>query len=400
MRTAILTLLAHSLYCLRQIECVAMKLGLLINPLAGIGGSVALKGSDGSEIVAEALARGARPMAGERSRTALQQLGTQSLVLKTAGGDMGEAVLNQLGIAAEVVYRAAAETTTAQDTEAAVGALVAAGIDLLVFAGGDGTARDVLKALLAVGADSLPVLGIPAGCKIHSAVYAVTPQQAGELLALIAEGMPVSLHAAEVMDLDEDAFRADQVKASCFGYLQVPVDDTRMQVIKQGGIDHEAMALQDIASDVAEHMEDDVLYLIGSGSTTAAIMAELALDNTLLGIDAVLNRQLIASDLDAATMLQLLAQHPARIVVTVIGGQGHIFGRGNQQFSPEVIRTVRAQALSDTILIVASNEKLRSLEGRPLIVDSGDSALDAELAGMVQVISGYEQRTLYRSGRA
>jgi len=384
-----------------------MKLGLVINPLAGIGGSVALKGSDGSAIVAQALARGAEPMAGERSRIALARLARHAdCELITASADMGAAVLEQSGIPCSVVYRAVDDQhTTAQDTRQAVAALLAAGIDLLVFAGGDGTARDVLDALSAANAASLPVLGIPAGCKIHSAVYAVTPDQAGELLALIADGMPVSLHAAEVMDLDENAFRAGEVKASCYGYLQVPVDDTRMQVSKQGGIDHAAMALQDIASDVVENMEAGIVYLIGSGSTTAAIMDELGLDNTLLGIDAVLDRRLLAPDIDAGTMLEIIAQHPAKIVVTTIGGQGHIFGRGNQQFSPQVIRSVLAQAGAsgdgrDNILIVASNEKLRSLQGRPLLLDTGDPALDAELAGMVQVISGYQQRTLYRLGQA
>ena len=384
-----------------------MKLGLVINPLAGIGGSVALKGSDGSAIVDQALARGAEPMAGERSRTALQKLAQHAVSeVKTASEDMGENLLRQLGMPCSVVYHADdAQRTTAQDTRKAVQALVAAGIDLLVFAGGDGTARDVLDALNSAQAASLPVLGIPAGCKIHSAVYAVTPSQAGELLALIADGLPMSLHPAEVMDLDEEAFRAGQVKASCYGYLQVPVDDTRMQVIKQGGIDHEAMALQDIASDVVENMAPDVVYFIGSGSTTAAIMDELGLENTLLGVDAVLDHQLLASDIDAAAMLQLAAQHPAKIVVTSIGGQGHIFGRGNQQFSPALIRKVLAQTAAghvgrDNILIVASNEKLRSLDGRPLLIDSGDPALDAEFAGMVQVISGYQQRTLYKLGQS
>jgi predicted polyphosphate/ATP-dependent NAD kinase len=384
-----------------------MKLGLVINPLAGIGGSVALKGSDGSAIVDQALARGAEPMAGERSRTALQKLAQHAVSeVKTASSDMGENLLRQLAIPCSVVYHVDnRQRTTAQDTQKAVQALVTAGIDLLVFAGGDGTARDVLDGLNAAQAANLPVLGIPAGCKIHSAVYAVTPSQAGELLALIADGLPMSLHPAEVMDLDEVAFRAGQVKASCYGYLQVPVDDTRMQVIKQGGIDHEAMALQDIASDVVENMETGVIYFIGSGSTTAAIMDELGLDNTLLGVDAVLDHQLLASDIDASTMLQLVAQHPAKIVVTSIGGQGHIFGRGNQQFSPALIRKVLAQSVAghagrDNILIVASNEKLRSLEGRPLLIDSGDPALDIELAGMVQVISGYQQRTLYKLGQS
>jgi predicted polyphosphate/ATP-dependent NAD kinase len=377
-----------------------MKLGLIINPLAGIGGSVALKGSDGAAIVEQALALGAKPMAGERTLAAMHSLaGKAGVTLKTAGDAMGEDVLRQLGMGCEVVYRAADNNhTSAQDTQAAVRALLVSGIDLLVFAGGDGTARDVLDALSADEAASLPVIGIPAGCKIHSAVYAVTPQQAGELLALIAAGSPVTLHAVEVMDLDENAFRAGQVKASCYGYLRVPVDDTRMQVIKQGGVDHEAMAVQDIASDVVENMEHDVLYFIGSGSTTAAIMQQLGLDNTLLGIDVVLNHALLASDVDARTMLDLLAKHPARIVITAIGGQGHVFGRGNQQFSPALIRKVIDQNQPDNILIVASNEKLRTLNGRPMIVDTGDAELDARLAGMVQVITGYEQRTLYKLG--
>ena len=377
-----------------------MKLGLIINPLAGIGGSVALKGSDGKAIVEQALARGAKPMAGERALAALRSLAPKAgITIKTAGVDMGENVLRQAGIACEVVYRAPGNNlTTAKDTAAAVHALLVSGIDLLVFAGGDGTARDVLNALNADDAASLPVIGIPAGCKIHSAVYAVTPQQAGELLVLIANGVPVSLHAVEVMDLDENAFRAGQVKSSCYGYLRVPVDDTRMQMIKQGSIDHEAMAAQDIASDVVENMEADVLYFIGSGSTTAAIMDQLGLENTLLGIDVVLNHALLASDVDANTMLALVAKRPARIVVTAIGGQGHVFGRGNQQFSPALIRKIIDQNQHDNILIVASNEKLRTLDGRPLIVDTGEAELDAALAGMVQVITGYEQRALYKLG--
>jgi predicted polyphosphate/ATP-dependent NAD kinase len=387
-----------------------MKLGIIVNPLAGIGGSVALKGSDGEAIVAQALARGAVPQAAERSRLAMQAFAAHigdaqvvaasgELSIKTASDDMGEAVLQQLGLPYEVAYRISASArSTAQDTRAAVSALLQSGIDLLLFAGGDGTARDVLDALQTAQRSELPVIGIPAGCKIHSAVYAVTPTQAGELLALIMSGQPLTLHAAEVMDLDEAAFRRGQVKASCYGYLQVPVDDTRMQMIKQGGVDHEAVAVQDIASEVVENMQDGVVYLIGSGSTTAAIMAELGLNNTLLGIDAVLDAELIASDLDADGIMELIERYPAKIVVTAIGGQGHVFGRGNQQFTPTVIRRIIDQDQTEPLLIVASNEKLRTLAGRSLIVDSGDVELDARLAGLVQVITGYQQRTLYKMG--
>lgn len=375
-----------------------MRLGVVINPLAGIGGSVALKGSDGSVIVERALAKGAEPMAPQRTVSALRQLSVEMTdgsdrVILTASGEMGATSIEQAGLPFEVVYTASADRTTAQDTQAAVKALCAHDIDLLLFAGGDGTARDILNALQACGrADSLPVVGIPAGCKIHSAVYAVTPVQAGELVALLEQGQPLSVKMAEVMDLDEDAFRQGVVKASCYGYLPVPVDDVRMQAMKQGGVDHEAVAVEDIAADIVEHMQSDCLYLIGSGSTTAAVMEALGLPNTLLGIDAVMNAELVASDVDEQTMLKLLDGKPGRIVVTAIGGQGHIFGRGNQQFSPRVIQKVGL----DNIVIIASNEKLRSLNNRPLRVDTGDSELDQQLSGVVNVVTGYEQRTLYR----
>ncbi len=371
-----------------------MKIGVLINPLAGIGGSVALKGSDGEAIVEQALARGAEPLAQQRAAVALSKIARHAGAVRfiSAGGDMGETVLRELGVEPQVVYQPPVGRTTAKDTTAAVHALCDAGIELLVFAGGDGTARDVLNALRERQQDeSLPVLGIPAGCKIHSAVYAVSPQHAADLLDSLARATPLALKPAQVMDLDEELFRQGTVKASHYGYLLAPEDSSHMQVIKQGGIDYETTARQDIAAEVVANMEDDVLYLIGSGSTTAAVMEELQLDNTLLGVDAVLNHELIASDVDEQTILQLCEQYPARIVVTLIGGQGHIFGRGNQQFSAKVLRKVGR----DNVLVIASDAKLRSLEGRPLRIDSGDDALDSEWRGAVQVITGYEQKTLY-----
>jgi len=194
------------------------------------------------------------------------------------------------------------------------------------------------------------------------------------------------------MDLDEALFRQGQVKASHYGYLLVPEDSAHMQTSKQGGIDFEGSAQQDIAAEVVENMEHGVLYLIGSGSTTAAVMQELQLDNTLLGVDAVLNHELLASDVDEQTILQLCERYPVKIIITLIGGQGHVFGRGNQQFSARVLRKVGR----DNVMIIASHAKLRSLEGRPLRMDSGDATLDHDWRGAVQVITGYEQRTLYQ----
>ncbi len=207
----------------------------------------------------------------------------------------------------------------------------------------------------------------------------------------------MSLHEAQVMDLDEEAFRKGIVNAKCYGYLSVPVDDTRMQLIKQGGIAQQEISLHEIAEDVIEAMEPDVYYLIGSGSTTAEVMDQLALPNTLLGVDVVLNRTLVASDVDEQAILKIINGQSVRLIVTVIGGQGHVFGRGNQQLSESVIRYVISQVGNQcNIVIVATNEKLESLDKRPMIADTGNNDLDKQLAGLYSVITGYQQKTLYR----
>jgi len=374
-----------------------MKIGLVVNPLAGIGGAVALKGSDGKEIVAQALSRGAEPQAEIRTKIAFSQVSLiNGLTIYTASGAMGENVLCALNLPYEVLYKVGEQTadekTTAEDTKSAVHLFVHQQVDFIVFAGGDGTARDVLDVLSGELNSPTPVIGIPAGVKIHSAVYAVTPVHAGELINLLLIGEPMSLHDAQVMDLDEDAFREGRVHAQCYGYLSVPVDDTRMQLIKQGGLNHHDIAIQDIATDIIETMEPDIFYLIGSGSTTAEIMNQLLLENTLLGIDIVYNQQLIASDVDERTIIQTIKQQPTKMVVTVIGGQGHVFGRGNQQLSAKVIRLIG----QENIIIVATNEKLRSLNKRPMIADTGDTDLDKQLAGLYSVVTGYQQKTLYK----
>ncbi len=374
------------------------RLGLIINPLAGLGGRVALKGSDGVETVAKALQLGATSLAHERTATSLEQISQlkDQIVICTAAHDMGESLCRDMGFQVEVLASNQPGKTTAADTEQAVVQLLKAGIDLLVFAGGDGTARNVFHALQQAGQDNvIPVVGIPAGCKIHSAVYAVTPKHAGELLALIIRGRPLAVHEASVMDIDEQAFRQDVVKARRFGQLLVPAENQYMQNMKEGGVEHEELVLQDIATFMIETMDADTLYFIGSGTTPKAIMDELGLTSTLLGIDAVINGQLLETDLNEQQILALSQEHPsAKMILTIIGGQGHLFGRGNQQFSPEVIRRMG----KDNIQVIATPEKLHALQGQPIRVDTGDEQLNEELCGMIQVVTGYDEHTLYRVG--
>ncbi|MCL1076906.1 ATP-NAD kinase [Parashewanella spongiae] len=362
------------------------RLGLIVNPYAGLGGSVALKGSDG--VAEEAIALGAVPKAHLRMVEALKVLlpFKDKIEIYTASGEMGENIASELGFNIKMVYQAP-HSPEAKDTQESVKLLNQTNLDLLLFAGGDGTARDVFQ----VVREDLPVLGVPAGVKIHSGVYGITPKASGLVVKLLLEGELVSLMHADVMDIDEAAFRDGVVKAKRFGEMLVPAEPRYVQAVKMGGKESDELVLSDIAADVIESMEDE-FYIMGSGSTVAAVMESLELDNTLLGVDLILNEDIVESDLTAQRLLELTEERPTKLVITLIGGQGHIFGRGNQQLSPELIRRIG----KENIIILATKTKLKALEGRPLIVDSGDPNLDSELSGYYQVITGYHDSVMYQ----
>jgi len=365
-----------------------IKLGLVVNPMAGIGGAVGLKGSDGESIVGEALQRGAIPRALQRVGLFLQELKPYESQIQWFcwGGAMGEDSLQEAGFELQVCGQCAA-TTGAVDTKTAARTLQQQGVDLIVFAGGDGTARDIHQA---VGA-TIPVLGIPAGVKIHSGVYAVHAKGAAEIIVKMINGELVSVAEMEVRDIDEDAFRQGQVRASHYGELLVPAEERYLQHVKCGGKEVEAIVLQEMAAHVIDELDSDCVYILGPGTTTKAITDELGLSKTLLGVDVMLNQELVEMDATEQDLLHWLGRYPAKIIVTLIGGQGHIFGRGNHQISPPVIRQVGR----DNIIIVATKTKLKELEGRPLLVDTWDAELNTELGGYLPVITGYEDAVLY-----
>lgn len=365
---------------------MSRKLGLIINPVAGIGGRVGLKGSDGAEVQRKALELGAVPQALDRAIQAIERLKpVQDLGIITYPGEMGEDAATANGFEPTVIGSIKAGQTTALDTQRAARDMLRLGADLLLFAGGDGTARDVYAA---IGLD-LPALGIPAGVKIHSAVYATNPVNAGNLAALYLQGRVTTLREAEVMDIDEEAFRQGSLSARLYGYLMVPFRTSLVQNLKMASAGGQA-SVAGIAQDIVDKMEDGRLYIIGPGTTTRAITDELGLDKTLLGVDVVLNGELLAADVNEAQILALLAGHPAQIIVTLIGGQGYVFGRGNQQISPRVIAGVG----KDNIVIVSTKEKLYALGSQPLRVDTGDPTLDEALGGYIQVVTGYNERAV------
>jgi predicted polyphosphate/ATP-dependent NAD kinase len=368
-----------------------LRLGLLINPYAGIGGPVALKGSDGAAIRSQALALGAQLRAVERARrafTVFAAVAPETRIL-CWGGAMGADALLELGLDYQVCGEAGPGQSGPADTKAAARMLASQEIDVLVFAGGDGTARDVLDAV----GTSIATLGIPCGVKMHSAVYAVSPEAAGELLAQLARAGLVNVQPREVRDIDEEAFRQGIVKARYYGELLTPEEGRFLQRTKVSGVESTELVAEDIAADFLETMAADTLYLIGPGSTTAAIAATLKLAGTLLGVDAVCDGRMLQADASADQLLQLLHDHqgPAVILVTAIGGQGHVFGRGNQQFSPAVIEKVGLE----NIVIVAGKGKIAGLDGQPLLVDTNDPQLDQALCGYRRVVTGYHDEILY-----
>ena len=363
------------------------RLGLIVNPLAGIGGRVGLKGSDGAATVARALELGATPEAEQRARAALgylKPLGS-CLEILTYAGSMGEDAARWHQFDPVVVGRPSGGASTASDTRAAAALMVEAGVDLILFAGGDGTARDMLAAV----GPNVTVLGIPAGVKIHSAAYAINPHSAGQLAAMFLTGELQRRREAEVMDIDEDAFRAGRLSAELHGFLLVPFDERRLQPMKAGRGMSEGASVEGIAIRILASMQASRTYLIGPGTTTQAIKNRLGPGATLLGVDVYRDGRLIKADANERQLLEILDSSEgadAEIIVTVIGGQGYIFGRGNQQLSPSVIRRIgRAN-----IRVVATREKLAALGLRPLLVDTGAADVDAMLSGYSRVAVDYD----------
>lgn len=364
------------------------RLGLIINPIAGLGGSVGLKGTD--HVVQEALRRGAVPRAGERTRLALEQLlpVRGELEVLTCGGVMGGTLAQEMGFTCRLLPGGSQAGTSREDTVALARELAEQQVDLILFAGGDGTARDIYTAL---GVERT-VLGIPAGVKIHSPVYAKNPQSAGQLALRFLTGRVSRTCEEEVLDIDEDLYRREVICTRLYGYLSIPLDQALTQNRKSPTPMSDAAAIESIAHEVVEHMQPGVNYLIGAGTTTRGVMELLDLPNTLIGVDLVRDGALVASDLSGDDILSHIQGRPTKLVVTVTGGQGYLFGRGNQQLTPQVIRQVGRE----NIMILATKTKLAQLRGQPLLVDTFDPELNRALSGYYRVVCAWGEFTVCR----
>lgn len=358
------------------------RLGLIVNPIAGLGGAVGLKGTDGVCTIRKALAMGAVPHAATRAVEALRELAhLDRLEILACPGLMGEDEARTALFSPSVVGPIDDGDTSSEDTRRAAVEMAKRHVDLILFAGGDGTARDLYRAV----GDDLPALGIPAGVKMFSGVYATTPRSAGQAAARFLSGDVSRTRLGEVMDIDEDAFHHGDVRTRLRGYLRVPDDTSHIQATKLPSTGGEDDAIPSIAVEVIDSIPEGWICILGPGATTKGVADALGVPNTLLGVDVILDGAVVASDVSESQLMAMLQDgRPAKIVVTAIGGQGHIFGRGNQQISPDVIRRVGRE----NIIIAATRRKLASLRRRPLMVDTGSREVDGMLRGYVMVTTG------------
>lgn len=357
-----------------------MRLGLIVNPIAGVGGPLAMKGSDNT-LAMRALAAGARPLAADRAVVALSRLADcADCVVVTSAGSMGEEAALRAGLTVEVAYCPPVQTS-AIDTIAAAQAIRRAGVDLIAFAGGDGTARDIVAADLG----DVLVIGIPAGVKMHSAVFATGPAAAGAILHDWRNGRARPALAADVLDRDAEGH------IRIYGVLAIP-RSVRMQASKAVATSDAQGDLERVAVTLADELKHEPLAIVGPGASMMMVKRRLGGGGTLLGADAYACGVPVAIDADASTLRRLVMATPPKLILGVIGGQGFLLGRGNQQIDAEVVR----RAGKAGMVVLADAGKLAVLRDGTLLVDSGDPALDHSLEGFVAVRTAVGRTTMMR----
>ena len=357
------------------------KIGLIVNPIAGMGGSVGLKGTDG-ETYKKAIKLGAKPTTPQRIEETLALIKRKDLYFVVAPGKMGEDFIKKFDFKYEIVS-SIGKTTSADDTKRIIKEMVNKNIELLIFVGGDGTARDVYDVL----GLTIPVVGIPSGVKMFSPVFALSTYAAAEIINNESE----KFIEKEVLDIDEEAFREGKLGAKLYGYLKVPRNEELLQGKKEPSnlSKPEEISKKEIAQYILENIEKDTLYILGPGTTLATIAYNMGIKKTLLGIDAIFNGQLVGTDLNEKGLLALIKKfNKTKIIVTPIGGNGFIFGRASKQFTPEVLKLIDRT----NIIVVATEDKISRLEC--LRVDTGDAKIDNNLRGPVTVITGYKTETI------
>lgn len=357
---------------------IMIKVGLIVNPVAGMGGKVGLKGTDG-ESYKKAVELGAEQVTSIRTENVLKLITRNDLFFVSAPGIMGEDYLKDFNFDFKVVGEIGKETSN-DDTKNIAKLIMDENVAAIIFVGGDGTARDVLDA---VGMKT-PVIAIPSGVKMFSSAFVFSAKAAAEMINTFGD----DFLEKEVLDIDEEAFRGNVLDAKYYGTVLVPNIEKLLQGkkaasnVKSGAVNKK----KEVAKYVIENMENDCLYILGPGTTLKEISNGLGLEKTLLGIDLVLNGKLVGTDVGEKDILKAIDKYnKAKIIITPIGGNGFIFGRGSRQISSEVLKKIGR----DNIIIVSTIDKIGGLEC--LRIDSGDSEVDDSIKGNIDVIIDYNE---------
>ncbi|MCU0850821.1 MAG: ATP-NAD kinase family protein, partial [Candidatus Thermoplasmatota archaeon] len=335
---------------------MSVTIGFIVNPIAGMGGRVGLKGTD--DVLTQAVTLGAHPVARKKAEEMLQAFSKESpltdeILWITCGGDMGNNELETFGIKnKQIVYTASTTQTSASDTKNACKKFLEYHLDLLLFCGGDGTARDIYS----IVDKKIPLLGIPSGVKMHSGVFGITTTATAKMLKEFLQKR-LTIGDVEIMDLDEDLYRKGEWKIRLYGIAKGIIEPTYIQVGKSL---FESVSDDAIKDELADHIKDELekhpdwLFLFGTGGTIDHIAQKLHIDNTLLGIDAVYQQKLLAQDINEEQILKLLKKYTkAKLLLSPIGAQGFILGRGNLQLSPTVINKIGIE----NIIVVSTPSK-------------------------------------------
>ena len=369
------------------------RIGLIVNPIAGIGGAVGLKGSDGLKILNQARERGGLIQAPKRTEEFLTELKSikDDIKIFTLKGVMGGDSVLKEGFNTEfLIIDGVPNSTKLYETNSLFTIKTAKkmkelNLDLIVFVGGDGTARDIFESV----GSKIPCLGIPSGVKINSSVFAINPKAAAELLIEFFKGHS-HLRDSEVLDIDESAFRDNRVVSKLYGYLSTPYLPTLSQPSKMASpqtLEEKNNQLR-IADWIIKQMDNSGMgyhYLLGPGTTVRAIAEVLNQKKTLLGVDLFFNKKCIAMDLNEQQILERIKDKKIKLIVTPIGAQGFVFGRGNLQLSPKILKKIGLE----NIIIIATKFKISSLPKGKLRIDSRDSSFDKKFSGLHRILADF-----------
>jgi len=365
-----------------------LKMGFIVNPIAGMGGRVGLKGTNG--IAKQAIALGAKPIASDRAIDFLRKLKSleleKAIELLTCPGVMGENEAKATSFQATILPMRLKAETTAEDTKTAVRLMAQANVDLIVFVGGDGTAKDIFDVLRKSG--DVSVLGVPSGVKMYSGIFAVDPSEAAEVVKAFIEGT-AQVMDFEIMDANESAIRQDRFSVRLYGFLKGPFVPLRLQGVKQVSPEtldeHENQMA--VARFIVENMDERGIYILGPGTTVKCVADLLKVEKTVLGVDIYQNGMVI-KDVNERKIIETIRDFKnVWIILSPIGRQGMLFGRGNQQITPEIIRQVG----KERIIVAATKSKIQGIEGEFLRVDTGDAEIDKMLRGYIKVATDYRE---------